>query len=174
MTSLPLGLAVPAAGEVAGAATPTLTFDVHGQPAMQGSKKHVGRGIMVEASKRTKPWRDNVRATTAAAVACDDWERLDGPVEVRLLFCFDRPAGHYRTGRNATLLRDNAPLFPANRSSGDVDKMQRAIFDAVVDAGAIKDDAQIVRVRVAKVWAGEHEGALEIPGVRIEIRAVTS
>ena len=31
------------------------------EAAPQGSKRHVGRGIMIESSKRVKPWRDAVR-----------------------------------------------------------------------------------------------------------------
>lgn len=31
-------------------------FHVIGLPAPQGSKKHVGHGVMVESSKKVKPW----------------------------------------------------------------------------------------------------------------------
>ena len=34
---------------------------VLGLPAAQGSKKHVGRGILVESSKKVAPWRQDVR-----------------------------------------------------------------------------------------------------------------
>ena len=35
-----------------------ITLTVRGLPAPQGSKRHIGRGVMVESSKRVKPWRD--------------------------------------------------------------------------------------------------------------------
>ena len=33
-----------------------------GDPAPQGSKSHVGNGVMIESSKRVKPWRRQVAA----------------------------------------------------------------------------------------------------------------
>lgn len=37
-----------------------IEITVHGLPAPQGSKRHVGRGVMVESSKNVKPWRSAV------------------------------------------------------------------------------------------------------------------
>ena len=34
------------------------------EPAPQGSKRHVGGGRLIEASKRVKPWRQAVAATS--------------------------------------------------------------------------------------------------------------
>jgi len=45
-------------------------FTVLGVPAPQGSKRHVGRGVLVESSKALGPWRDAVAwAARDAAVA---------------------------------------------------------------------------------------------------------
>ena len=35
-------------------------FTVLGVPAPQGSKRHVGRGVLVESSNALGPWRDAV------------------------------------------------------------------------------------------------------------------
>jgi crossover junction endodeoxyribonuclease RusA len=144
-----------------------LVVTAYGKPAMQGSKRHVGRGIMVESSSRTRPWRENVRTAVRAEIDATGWHRLTGPVEVAAVFFFDRPRSHYRTGRNADQLRDGAPEWPANRASGDVDKQLRLLFDAAVDAGALADDAQVVSVRACKRWTGD---GLDVAGVRVEIR----
>lgn len=173
MTTLPNAVSVPErtlADDVAERIETWLCFDVHGVPAMQGSKRHVGRGIMVEASKRTRPWREAVKTVALDAMRLHD--RILGPVEVRLLFCYDRPHTHYRTGRNGHLLRDAAPLYPANRGSGDCDKAARAVLDSCTDAGVFADDAQVVVLEARKVWCGEHEDALRIPGVRVRVREV--
>jgi Holliday junction resolvase RusA-like endonuclease len=147
--------------------SPALVVTAYGKPAMQGSKRHVGRGIMVESSSRTRPWRENVRSAVRAEIDATGWQRLHGPVEVAAVFFFDRPRSHYRTGRNAHQLRDGAPAWPANRASGDVDKQLRLLFDAAVDAGALGDDAQVVSVRACKRWTGD---GLDVAGVRVEIR----
>ena len=38
-----------------------ITFEVYGQPAPQGSKRHVGGGRMIESSKAVAPWREAVK-----------------------------------------------------------------------------------------------------------------
>jgi hypothetical protein len=55
-----------------------LRVDVYGLPAPQGSKRHVGGGRMIEASKKVGPWREAVvrastlDALTTAEVIVDD------------------------------------------------------------------------------------------------------
>ena len=40
-----------------------IIITAYGTPATQGSKRHIGKGIMVEASTRTRPWRETVTDT---------------------------------------------------------------------------------------------------------------
>lgn len=137
-----------------------LAFEVRGIPGAQGSKRHVGRGIMVESSTKVKPWRTDVKAAAEAAlIATDCWETGHrGPVAIRLAFTFARPAGHYGTGRNARTVKASAPAYPTSRGLGDVDKLQRATFDALAAAGVIYDDSQITVVWASKAW-GDTFGA---------------
>lgn len=137
-----------------------LTFTVHGLPAAQGSKRYLGvkggKGITVESSKRVAPWRADVR--DAALTALDD-ARLadyagavdlwDAALSVNITFNMPRPKSHYRTGRNAHLLRDGAPTRPAGRP--DVDKLTRAILDAL--SGIVwRDDSQVVDITASKLY----------------------
>lgn len=121
---------------------------VAGHPAAQGSKRHVGGGHMVEMSKRLKPWR----AAIAEAIITAGWHHdpiLSGPVRVQLDFVMPRPASHYGTGRNADRLKDTAPDW-CDRAVGDLDKLCRAVLDAVTTAGAWRDDAQVVSLSATK------------------------
>ena len=61
------------------------------ESAPQGSKKHVGNGIMVETSKRLKSWRKQVNRR--AKLIVDDI--IEEPVEVEVVFWFKRPLRHY-------------------------------------------------------------------------------
>jgi Holliday junction resolvase RusA-like endonuclease len=143
-----------------------ITLVTLGKPAPQGSKKYVGRGIMVESSKHVKPWRDAVRSDAIETMA--GAAPLDGPVEATMVFTFTRPRSHYRTGRNAHLLRDDAPARPA--TIPDLSKLARSTEDALKDAGVIRDDSLIVEYRrLAKVYAGEDPDALGTPGVLVRI-----
>lgn len=136
---------------------------VRGTPAPQGSKRHIGNGRMIESSKAVGPWREAVRAQAQAAVT----EPMTGPVKIVLWFYLQRPKGHYRTGRNAHLLRDGAPGRPAG--TPDLDKLTRAVLDGLTQGGAWKDDGQVVTLLAAKIYAdGMPSGCkieiTEVPG----------
>jgi len=68
-----------------------------------------------------------------------------------MLFFLARPKSHYRTGRNADRLRENAPRRPAKMP--DLSKLVRATEDALTDAGLWRDDAQVVEISAMKYWA---------------------
>ena len=131
---------------------------VPGVPAPQGSKRHVGRGILVESSALLKPWR----ATIAAA--CHERDiaglHLDAPLMVSLMFTVTRPAGHY--GKRGLL--NSAPAFPTKKP--DIDKLSRAVLDALAtDANVIADDSRVVTLKATKRYA-------DAPGVLITIAEV--
>lgn len=173
MTASLLGCDIPAAiicADVAtGPAQPAITITVHGLPAPQGSKKHLGNGVMVESSKKVKPWRQDVKhAALAITEALPGWTVLDGPLAVAMTFTFDRPKGHYRTGRNAHLLRDGAPTRPAGMP--DLSKLVRSTEDALT--GVVwKDDGRIVEYVQLGKWYAETDAddVLSVPGCVIHV-----
>lgn len=135
----------------------SLTITVLGLPAPQGSKRHVGHGIMVESSKRVRPWRSDVKAAAERAIGTD-WTPIKGPVSLTATFFFLRPRSHYRTGRFADVLRDDAPVFATSRACGDIDKLLRSTLDALTAAGVIVDDSQVGMVITTKTY-GTTSGA---------------
>jgi Holliday junction resolvase RusA-like endonuclease len=136
---------------------------VYGLPIPQGSKtaNRFGHGV------RDAPWRKKVTQQAADTLRYHD--TITGPVRVWIRFTFTRPPSHYRTGRNAHLLRDQAARLPISHGLGDIDKHIRAIFDALTDASAWSDDRLVVDVRARKLYAGEDELALDRDGVDIVI-----
>ena len=145
---------------------PLITITAYGLPAPQGSKRHVGRGVMVESSKNVKPWREAVKAA-ALDTQHPGWLLLDEPLAVEMVFTFARPRGHYRTGRNAHLLRENAPTRPATLP--DLSKLVRSTEDALTDAGIWRDDARVVECTARKVYPGEDDLALPTPSAVIRV-----
>lgn len=137
-----------------------LSFEVRGTPAPQGSKRHVGRGILVEsAGPRLKAWRDAVRVDCVHAMTdtgCPGWPT--GPVRVVCLFLMPRPKSHYRTGKHADQLRPDAPAWHDQTPDGD--KVLRATLDALVAAGIVGDDRQFASFVVDQIWANRHPGAI--------------
>lgn len=137
-----------------------LTVFVPGRPAPQGSKRHVGNGVMVESSKAVKPWRQDVRE---AFLTTDGTPRArfdqGVPVLVRLVFVMPRPSGLPKT--RAT---------PPHTKRPDVDKLERAVLDAIGSAGVWHDDAQVTAVVKRKRYAEPGES----PGCHIHVQPNTN
>lgn len=129
-----------------------LGFFVPGKPAPQGSKTTYGGrptksgGISkphtTEANPRTRPWRADVREAATAARIDQGWDTATGPVEVRLTFYKPRPLGHYGTGKNSEVLKPGAPYYVL--TGPDIDKLSRAVLDAMTNALVYRDDKQVV------------------------------
>ena len=142
---------------------------VIGIPAPQGSKRHVGNGIMIENSKRVKPWRQDVKE---AALNYYDGEVIDQAVEVEIIFMFARPKSHYGTGKNSRKLKPSAPVFVTSKGKGDLEKLERSTYDALSQSSGgsvLKDDSLVAQNRNTKRYsvAGEN------PGAKIIIRTLT-
>lgn len=142
----------------------TVAITVYGQPAPQGSKRHVGNGVMVESSKHVKPWREAVKTAALDARLIDAWPAqvyvptIDAPVLVRMVFTVRKPTSAPKRRR---IWPDRMP---------DLSKLARSTEDALTDAGLWRDDARVVEYeRLAKVFPGEDPEALDSPGVRITI-----
>lgn len=131
----------------------------YGRPGPQGSKRHLGKGVMIEMSQHVKPWREAVKY--AALNVRKGAAALDGPLVVRMVFTLAKPKSAPKGRRTYP---DRTP---------DLSKLVRATEDALTDAGVWADDARVVDYeRAAKVFPGEDPEALEAPGVRIEIRLI--
>lgn len=134
---------------------PALRVFVAGTPAPQGSKRYLGqrggKAIAVESSKALPSWRADVR--TAIEHHIDDRKPISGPVHIALEFVMPRPTS---TPKRRT---------PAAVKRPDLDKLVRAILDAVGSAGAWGDDSQVTQIDASKRIAEIDERH----GVHIEI-----
>lgn len=139
---------------------------VAGVPAPQGSKKVItrrggfGRPILVESSAKVKPWRQDVReafldASCGATNGTHAETRVftsGTPLIVKIVFVLPRT----KAMRN----RPSAD-FPMVQKP-DVDKLMRAVLDALTSAGVYADDSQVVACYGFKRRAepGETTGAM--------------
>lgn len=151
-----------------------LTVVVHGRPAPQGSKRYAGHrrnaasgrisAVLVEQSKRVKPWRALVtRAAADTMLDTHQTEPLDGPLAADIVFTVLKPASAPKRRRT----------WPITRHSGDVDKLIRSTFDGIADAQTVADDARIIRVTATKTFPSEHPDALDQPGAIIRLYTLT-
>jgi Holliday junction resolvase RusA-like endonuclease len=135
-----------------------LEFDVVGLPSPQGSKRAFvrnGRANLVEvAGAALKDWRTSVTVRAAEAAREVDWYVLEGPVAVEVLFRLPRPKSR--------------PLDVWHAVRPDVDKLARAVLDAVSSARLWVDDCQVADLRAWKRYAT----AEQPPGASIAVREV--
>ena len=76
---------------------------------------------------------------------------ITGPVEMICWFYFEKP-------------KSNKTLHPTSKQVGDVDKLLRAVCDAIDDGGGFaSSDQQVCLISASKSWADENTR----PGVMI-------
>jgi Holliday junction resolvase RusA-like endonuclease len=127
------------------------TIQIPGKPVPQGSKRHVGNGIMVESNaKALYSWRE-VAVSRIEQNLPEEWDGKKQPVAVDVTFYFRRPKSHYGTGGNSRILKPLAPRYVTTRP--DIDKLLRAVLDACTIAGVWDDDSQVVQVLTHKFYA---------------------
>jgi Holliday junction resolvase RusA-like endonuclease len=144
-----------------------VSFVVRGLPVAQGNARAFiakGKGgapdraiYATSAAKgfggKTSPlqsWRNSLAA--GARETMGTRSLLDGPLCVRVVFVFPRPASHYlpaNSKRPVRHLRGDAPVYHASKP--DVDKLQRALLDAL-KLVVWHDDSQVADVRARKVY----------------------
>ena len=138
---------------------------VEGIAAPQGSKKLVhtrdGKPLIVEDNKRTRPWRK--RVTQALR---DHMVEHPPPVSeksdsylTKIRFYLPRP-------KSVSLKKRKYPNV-----APDVDKLERAVNDSIVDAGVIVDDGQIVDTMRSKRY--EEDSPTGKVGVLIVVEKLT-
>jgi len=133
----------------------SITFAVHGLPAPQGSKRHLGKGVMVESSQNVKPWRQDVKFTALAAKP-SGWDTTPA-MALSVVFKFQRPTSHL--GKNG--LRPSAPQHCTSARNGDIEKLVRSTNDALTGV-LFDDDRQVVTLNAIKRYCieGEQPGAI--------------
>lgn len=145
-----------------------ITFTVYGVPAPQGSMKaFMPRGgrfpILTADNARTKPWRHAVVA--AARDVLNGRAPLEGAVEVTLTFYLPRPVS-----------LPKRVVEPVKTRGSDLDKLERAILDALSAAGIWRDDAQAIAMVTRKAFAGGERDPLGTNGIaraEISVEAVS-
>ena len=158
--------------ESGAAPQPPLVITAYGRPITQGSKVSNGarRGVRDANASTLKPWRSTMHEAVLESMRFGR-KRVEAPVRVELLFCFDRPASHKGTGRNAGILKDSAPRWPVSRGSGDIDKLARGLLDGLTGP-VLKDDSQVCVLAVQKEYLGS-TGAMTEPGAFVIVRRMT-
>jgi crossover junction endodeoxyribonuclease RusA len=129
-------------------------FQVVGvEPAPQGSKRYLGNGRFIEASKKLEPWRQAIAAAVEQMFEeTGDRTPFTEACQVQATFVLPKPK---------TVKR----LFPT--VPPDADKLARSLGDSVSlpkYAQLIEDDSLICRWEIDKIY-----GSTETMGCKVKI-----
>lgn len=131
-----------------------IELEIFGIPKPQGSKRHVGRGRLIEAAgPALTVWRKQI-AEEANLATC---QKIIGPVEVEAVFFLPRP-------QSVSKKKRPLPIKPP-----DLDKLARALLDGIGQAGNIwEDDSQVIRLTASKFYADDRQ-----PGASVTIKSLS-
>jgi crossover junction endodeoxyribonuclease RusA len=120
-----------------------------------------GRVSVIESSKSVGEWRSRVALAAADVLYTDPngdgskhLEPTSHAVVLNARFIFARPASHLKKSGE---LRAGVPRLPIGRGTPDVDKLVRAVLDALTGI-AFVDDSQVVGINAGAEY-GNTNGA---------------
>lgn len=135
----------------------SVAFFVSGVPVPQGSMSVSRQGHIYHSNSAVlKSWRNTIAARARIFFDEAQLPPLDGPVKVSLKFYFTKP----KKGRDVGLYKTTTP---------DLDKLQRAVFDALTGI-AYTDDCRVAVSEQHKLYVDESAS----PGVLIQVLPLIS
>lgn len=138
-----------------------IAFRVPGLPIAQGSKSYKGhrngKPILAESAKGLDKWRRDVELLAQRAVG---YTRpcIDQPVTVLVEFTFKTPKARAGQIRHATM--------------PDVDKLARAVLDALKTAQVIIDDSRVSDLVATKRYGPEPGAYIAISTGELDLAAI--
>lgn len=134
-----------------------LSVFVDGTPAGQPRVKAMVKNgkTQVYTPDTADAWKDSIILTIRGMVR-GRVTPLKGPIFLRTLFFFPRPASGAPTERNRSYFKATKP---------DFDNLEKAVADAITGSGLWEDDDQVVKNLSFKVLASPEDHV----GARIEV-----
>lgn len=127
-------------------------FWVPGRPVPQGSKRGFvagSRAVLVDVNRESLgAWRSSVALAAAEAAA---GQEIAGAVELEAEFFLTPPLSVKRP-------------YPSVRP--DLDKLVRSLLDGLTGSGIWHDDAQVVRMTVAKSYGPQAGARIRVKGMQ--------
>jgi Holliday junction resolvase RusA-like endonuclease len=91
-------------------------------------------------------------------------EKMTKPLKCVLNFYCKRPKNHYKTGKNAHMLKETAPKYNINNK--DLDNMVKCVLDALNDK-LYTDDSLIFEISCSKMYS-DGEGYIYAKFMEVE------
>jgi len=136
----------------------TIVFEIPGNP--QALKRHRSYRMGNGSLRQVDPSQGDKADFLSLALEHRPAAPFKVPLEVNIHCYFPRPKGHYRTGKNAHLLKDSAPVYHTGRP--DTDNLAKFVCDSL-NGIFWHDDSYIAYLTVWKLYS-------EIPRTRVLVK----
>jgi Holliday junction resolvase RusA-like endonuclease len=90
-------------------------------------------------------------------------EKMTKPIKCMLNFYCKRPKNHYKSGKNANILKESSPKY--NTNNKDLDNMVKFVLDALNNK-LYEDDRQIFEITCSKLYS-ENDGYIYVKFIEI-------
>ena len=131
-----------------------ITFTVLGSAATKGRMKPIPgmkHGMTYSNAEKLAAWTADIKV--AVLTQCGNrGAPTQEAVHIGVCWHVARPKWHWCTGRNVGKIKPRAPLHPTSKRTGDVDKLARALLDALTGIVYV-DDSQVVTLNACKRYA---------------------
>ena len=113
------------------------TVRVYGTPKGQPRARAFARNGIVRMydPATAEGWKGQIAEAMRPHIPATPY---DGPIRLDITFIMPRPKSHFRTGKNAGALRDDAPIWFTGKF--DIDNGYKAVLDSLTQMGLWKDD----------------------------------
>lgn len=136
-----------------------------GEPVGEGRPRAVRMGtrVRVHAAPKSAIWR--AAAAQQMAAEWDERPPMDAICGVTIKALMARPKSR---PKDVSKEAWKCPHAISRRQKPDVDNIAKAVLDAIVQAGIIVDDTQVVRLIVFRLMCGTHIHATPRVEVRVD------
>lgn len=117
----------------------------------------VMKTVIQTVTKGLEEWRGKIAKEVSEAY---EGNQMQGAVKVSLEFHMKRPKRHYCYSDPGSKLISSAPRYCIRGC--DLDKLERAVFDALTQSKVIKDDKLICAGYRKKIYSNEHKEGVRI------------
>lgn len=133
-----------------------ITFEIPGKPQpKQRARTVTGHSYTPERTVLYENW---------VRLCYGDRPKLTGPVVATIMLLYEVPKSYSGARRKRCLAGEE---YPTGKHLGDVDNVAKSILDSL-NGIAYHDDSQIVRLRIAKLYAKESKAIVALTEAKDE------
>ena len=124
-------------------------FVIPGPPRGKGRARSTRSGIHY-TDKKTRMYESHVLDSYLRVYPSAD--PLEGAISISIIAYLQRPKSHFGTGKNANILKKNAPHYHTTKP--DIDNLVKFYLDCL-NGIAWEDDKQIIYIQATKTYSEE-------------------